>query len=373
MTVTFFTNFINHHQVHVADEMYRHLGDDYTFVATEEIPQSFKNSGYPDYSNRPYLLKAYLDENRAEAMRLATESDIIILGSAPEIYIKERLKLNKLTFRYNERWFKKNYRRLFKFSALKNYYRRHTRYRNNELYMLCASAYTASDVAKVFAYPNKCFKWGYFTEVENFDFDEVFAQKQSPIVRMMWCARFIDWKHPELAVELAAKLKNSGYQVIIDMFGGGELFEQTKTLANNLDVEDMVIFRGNVPNSQILEEMRQHDIFLFTSDRNEGWGAVLNEAMSNGCTAVAANEIGAVPFLIKHKENGLIFKSKSIDSLYENVKYLLDNPQERYNMSKSAYETMRNDWSPKHATERLLQLMEGLLNGKPVEFADGPC
>ena len=127
MTVTFFTNFINHHQVHVADEMYRHLGADYTFVATEEIPLSFKNSGYPDYSDRPYLLKAYLDENREEALRLGEESDIVIIGSAPDIYIKKRLKLNKLTFRYHERWFKKNYRRLFKLSAWKNYYRRHTR------------------------------------------------------------------------------------------------------------------------------------------------------------------------------------------------------------------------------------------------------
>ena len=373
MTVAFFTNFLNHHQVHIADEMYKHLGADYKFVATEDLPLSFKNSGYPDYSDRPYLFKAYLEENKAEALRLAIESDIVIIGSAPEFYIKERLKLNKLTFRYNERWFKKNYHRLFKFSALKNYYRRHTRYRNKELYMLCASAFTASDVAKVFAYPNKCFKWGYFTEVETFNFDEVYTQKQSPIVSMMWCARFIDWKHPEMAVELASKLKQSGYQVVIDMYGGGELLEQTKQLAKELNVEDVVLFKGNVPNAQILEEMRKHDIFLFTSDRNEGWGAVLNEAMSNGCTAVAADEIGAAPFLIRNKENGLMFKSKSVDSLYESVKYLLDNPEERYRLAKNAYETMSGDWAPKNAAQRLLQLMEGLLNGKVVEFADGPC
>ena len=57
MKVVFFTNFINHHQVHIADELYNMLGDNYTFVATEAIPQSFKNNGYPDYSDRPYLLK----------------------------------------------------------------------------------------------------------------------------------------------------------------------------------------------------------------------------------------------------------------------------------------------------------------------------
>ena len=163
MTVTFFSNFLNHHQVHVADEMYNSLGANYRFVATEELPLEFKNNGYPDYSDRAYLLKAYIPENKEVAMKLAEESDVVIIGSAPEMYIKKRLKRNKLTFRYNERWFKKNYRKLLFPHAWRNYYRRHIRYRNKNLYMLCASAFTASDVAKVFAYPNKCYKWGYFT------------------------------------------------------------------------------------------------------------------------------------------------------------------------------------------------------------------
>ena len=372
MKVVFFTNFINHHQVHIADELYNVLGDNYTFVATETIPQSFKNNGYPDYSDRPYLLKAYLDENKAEAQLLADEADVVIIGAAPDLYIKKRLAHNKLTFRYSERLFKKNYNRLLFPPFWLYYYNRHTRYRNSNLYMLCASAYTSSDAAKVFAYPNKCFKWGYFTKVEEFDFETSYASKQGKL-DIMWCARFITWKHPKLVVELAKQLKDSGYSFVIDMFGSGEELERTKQLAKELDVEDVVVFKGNVPNSQILEEMRSHDIFLFTSDRNEGWGAVLNEAMSNGCAVVASDEIGAVPYLVKHGENGLTFKSKDVNSLFENVKCLIDNPQERYRMSKSAYETMLNEWSPCNAAKRLLQLMEGLLKGEVVEFADGPC
>jgi glycosyltransferase involved in cell wall biosynthesis len=319
------------------------------------------------------LLKAYLDENKAEAQRLADESDVVIIGAAPDLYIKKRLAHNKLTFRYSERWFKKNYNRLLFPPFWLYYYNRHTRYRNRNLYMLCASAYTPSDASKIFAYPNKCFKWGYFTQVEKFDFDKLYPQNQDDIVHIMWCARFLVWKHPELPVKLAKRLKDSGYSFVIDMFGSGEELERTKQLAKELNVEDVVAFRGNVPNSQILDEMRKHDIFLFTSDRNEGWGAVLNEAMSNGCAVVASNEIGSVPFLVKHGENGLIFKSKDIDSLCENVIYLIDNPQERYRLSKNAYETMLNEWSPANATQRLIQLMKGLLKGEIVEFADGPC
>ena len=373
MRVAFFTNFINHHQVHVADELYKALGSDYTFVATEEIPRSFKNSGYPDYSDRPYLLKAYLEENRVEAMRLAEEVDVLIIGAAPEVYVEKRLALNKLTIRYNERWFKDGYYHLLSPRALWYYYNHHTKYRKHSLYMLCASAFTASDVAKVFAYPDKCFKWGYFTKVEEFDIEKNLIEKRGEKVRIMWCARFIAWKHPELAVILAKRLKYSGYSFVIDMFGSGEELENTKQLAKQLGVEDVVEFRGNVQNAEILQEMRKHDIFLFTSDRNEGWGAVLNEAMSSGCAVVASNEIGSVPFLVKDRENGTMFRSESVDSLYESVKYLIDNQQERERISRRAYETMLNMWSPANAAQRLLQLMNGLLNGQKIEFADGPC
>lgn len=372
MKVVFITNYINHHQIGIADELYKHLGNDYVFIATTEIPQFRVALGYPDYSDRPYLLKAYLDENKAEAQRLADESDVVIIGAAPDLYIKKRLAHNKLTFRYSERWFKKNYNRLLFPPFWLYYYNRHTRYRNSNLYMLCASAYTSSDAAKVFAYPNKCFKWGYFTCVEKFDFEASFASKQGTM-HILWCARFLVLKHPELPVKLAKRLKDSGYSFVIDMFGSGEELERTKQLAKELNVEDVVTFKGNVPNSQIIEEMRKHDIFLFTSDRNEGWGAVLNEAMSNGCVVVASNEIGSVPFLVKHGENGLIFQSKNEDLLFENVKHLIDNPQDRYRLSKNAYETMLNLWSPENASQRLIQLMEGLLKGEVVEFEDGPC
>ena len=373
MKVAFFTNFINHHQVHVADELYKALGSDYVFVATEEIPQSFKNNGYPDYSDRPYLLKAYLDENRTKAIQLAEEVDVMIIGAAPEMYVDRRLALNKLTLRYNERWFKDGYHHLISPRALWYYYNHHTKYRKHNLYMLCASAFTANDVAKVFAYPNKCFKWGYFTRVDELDIDKCLLEKRNDVVHIMWCARFIAWKHPEMVVKLARKLKDANYSAVIDMFGSGVELERTKQLATQLGVDDVVVFKGNVQNVEILEQMRKHDIYLFTSDKNEGWGAVLNEAMSNGCAVVASDKIGAVPFLVKNRVNGLVFRSESVGSLFENVKYLIDNKQERERMSRNAYDTMLNMWSPANAAQRLLQLMQGLLDGRVLEFEEGPC
>ena len=196
------------------------------------------------------------------------------------------------------------------------------------------------------SFKDRCYKWGYFTKVDS-DFEveaAVQGTSTSEITPLMWCARFLKLKHPELPVQLAARLKERGYKFVLDMFGSGDELERTKALIKELGVEDCVNLRGSLPNEEILKEMRKHSIFLFTSDRNEGWGAVLNEAMSNGCTVVASDAIGSVPFLVEDKTNGLIFKSENIESLFEKVVFLIEHHNDRKQMAINAYKTMRNVW-----------------------------
>ena len=374
MTITFYTNFINHHQVAIADELYSLIGKNYTFIAMEPIPETFVKNGYPDYSDRPYLLKAYeSDDNRKKAKELALSSDIVIQGAVSNEYILPRIKMSRITFRYSERWFKKGYKSLFCPRSLYNYFANHTRFRNKPLYMLCASAYTASDVAKVFAYPNKCYKWGYFPPTQQMPIEELITAKRSSKTRILWVARFIKLKHPEMLVKLARRLKDKGYAFEINMVGNGEMHNEIDQMVKELGVEDCVHLLGQFPNSQIHQLMREHHIFCFTSDRNEGWGAVLNEAMSNGCCPVAADMIGATQFLIKHKENGLTFESENDEAFISNIEYLINNPDICEQMSKNAYYTIQKEWSPQIAANRLLELCKALLNNEKYIQDSGPC
>jgi len=320
MTLTFISNFINHHQVPVADKFYEILGKDYTFIATMAIPEAIKQKGYPDFSDKKYLLKAYEnEENYSKAMRIAEKSDVVILGGVSHDFLVKRIEQKKITFIYSERFFKDGYYHLLSPRAWKNLLKTHIKYRNEKVYMLCSSAYTAFDASLVGAYLNKCFKWGYFTKVEDLDIAAVLNQKGDEEIQILWVARFLDWKHPELPVKLAKRLKDKGYSFHIKMVGSGEFLEKTKCLITKLGIENSVSLIGNMPNDEILSLMRQSHIYVFTSDRNEGWGAVLNEAMSNGCAVVASNMIGAAPYLIKHGENGYMFKSGNLNDLTSKV------------------------------------------------------
>ena len=112
-----------------------------------------------------------------------------------------------------------------------------------------------------------------------------------------------------------------------------------------------------------------------TSDRQEGWGAVLNEAMNSGCAVVASHSAGSTHYLIKHKENGLIYTSGNIDDLYNKVKYLLNDPAEQKKLGASAYNTITDEWNAQTAAQRLVRLFKAVLDGEksPDLYPSGPC
>ena len=376
MTVVFYTNFINHHQVPLADEFYKILGDDYKMVTFEPLPESFQLKGYADFSYKPYLIEAFRSEdNMKKAHQLSIHSDVVILGAAPECFIQERLKLNKVTFRYGERLFKKIDRRILKISYWKNLYCEHTRYRKKPLYMLAANGYMKSDVSKLFAYPNKVFKWGYFTNASQIDIHEVLRKKRDiQQIRILWCGSICQVKRPDLIVKLGYLLKKDNIDFRIDMVGEDSGWtNQIKDLIQELNVSDCVFMLGSFPNEQLLKMMEEYHIFAFTSDRGEGWGVVLNEAMGCGCSVVSSNRIGAAPFLIKNKENGLLFESGSIKSLYQQIKALIDDCELREKLAIQAYHTISEEWGPRKAAENFIQLASGILSNSISLIMDGPC
>lgn len=80
---------------------------------------------------------------------------------------------------------------------------------------------------------------------------------------------------------------------------------------------------------------------MFTSDFNEGWGAVLNEAMNSGCAILASHAIGAVPYLLKDGENELIYQNDNFDDLMNKVKKLVESKELRRLLGKNAFNSIK--------------------------------
>lgn len=373
--ITFFSNFINEHQIPFCNAMYEKTNGKFRFVATEPIAEERLRLGFQDKSNQyPYVVKSYeSNESFQTAMKLGKSSDVVIIGSAPDEFIEERLKENKLTFRYYERFFKQGKWRILDPRVLRSHYKMNFRHRKKNLHMLCASAYTAEDCRFVFSYPNKTYKWGYFIRVDNEPFEELVQRKNQEKVKILWVSRFIKLKHPEEVIELAKKLKEDKIDFVLEMVGIGDLREKCERQIQQMSLQEQVVFDGPLSPEQVLRKMEESDIFLFTSDRQEGWGAVLNESMTSGCAVVACKEIGSVPYLIEDGVNGYVYDKKEKGSLYKKVRTLIDNKELRESMQKNAYDTMHQVWNAEVAAERLLHLIDCIKEGKETGYVTGPC
>lgn len=377
MTIVYFSNFINHHQANLSDELYQLTKYNYTFVELCPIYDWLLKVGYSDLSSRPYVIQAWKNkDNYNKALELLYSCDVALFGGPESLkYEVLRAKTGKLTFDVGERWLKRGIINLASPRLLRYFWYYYTTFAHQRVYKLCASAFACRDHYILHSYKNKCFKWGYFTHVdENYEVEalenDVSTSEYTPI---MWCARFLKWKHPELPILMAAKLKAKGYNFTLDMFGSGIELDASKKLVKKLNLDDVITFRGNLPNEEILKAMQQHKIFLFTSDKNEGWGAVSNEAMSNGCVLVGSDEIGSIPFLVNDGENGIIFRSKDVNSLTEKVEILLKDRIKMNRIAINGYKTIRDIWSPKNAAKNLIQLINEIQDKKELSIIDGPC
>ena len=217
------------------------------------------------------------------------------------------------------------------------------------------------------------YRWGYFPETKHYRLEELFAGKNRHTI--LWVGRFLDLKHPDDALLVAERLKKEGYTFQMEFAGTGVMESRLRNMTASMGLDNCVNFLGPVPSDQVRHLMEQAGIFLFNSDRYEGWGAVLNESMNSGCAVVASHAIGSVPYLMKHNENGLIYKSGDVDGIYQNVKYLLDNPGEQQRLGSASYETITGLWNAEVAAQRLITLSEHLLAGEkyPDLFDEGPC
>lgn len=379
MTFVYLTNSIGLHQVAVADEIYKIMGDDFKFIELSNDDASLgihkeAEQGL-DYTDRPYILSAYKSsENLILARRLINEADALRCGSVDASWLTVRTAQKKLTFWTTERLFKK---RLNAFGprCIRNNIRLNSMFRKNpNMYLLANGAYVADDFRFFPSIRKHILQWGYFPLFRELDIDSLIASKPKDKIQILWCARMIDWKHPEMAPKLAKKLKDTGIvNFHIKMIGTGIMSNTIKDMVSDMGVSDYVDLVGGLSNDKVISEMQKSNIFIFTSDRQEGWGVVLNEAMNAGCAVVSADEIGATKFLIKDNDNGLIFKSCKIDDLCKKVARLLDDEQFRLLLAKNAYCTIKSEYSPQIAARRIIDFSQSILSGNCSFYKNSIC
>lgn len=167
MKLVFYSLVLNHHQACIADEFYRLFGDNYAFVETAECHDG--KGAKDDYSKRPYLLKAWKSsESYKKAMEYAQTAEVCVFGGYEALpFEKARMLKGLLSFDMGERMLKRGWLNLVSPRIMKMVLAYHLgRWGKKPMYKLCMSAFAARDQYKLKSFKNRCYKWGYFTSVD---------------------------------------------------------------------------------------------------------------------------------------------------------------------------------------------------------------
>lgn len=382
MIIVFASNWFNHHEKFFCDAINSIPDVEFYFIQTESIPDERLKLGYQDITkSTPYCICSYDSQaDHDRALDICNNADALILGSAPYEFIVERVRNNKLTFFYAERLFRKGlwhmlYPPTF-FTVLKRFI---IPGRKSNFYLLAASGYTAWDTSRIFAFDNRRFKWGHFIEVAKQPSTAIKEKlvaaeiRHRKVISLLWAGRLIECKHPDMAVRIAKSLKDKGIPFSMTIIGNGILEKSLKSLINEYSLSDSVFMPGSMTPTEVREYMEHSDIYMFTSDFEEGWGAVLGESMASGCAVVTSHGIGATPFLALNEYNALIYETGNFTSFENKVLRLVKNPDLRKKVANNALNTMRNLWNAEVGANRFYHLCKNIIEkGKPIFYDEGP-
>ncbi len=373
MKIAFFSSVLNHHQIEFCDEMYALHGENFSFVSTMEMEEQRKKLKYPEYE-RPYKIKMQENEEaKLKGEKLFQEADVVILGVLMEKALRKRLRAGKVTFLYKERLFKEKPDFIKYFRSLLYIAKEYWPHKAKPFYMLAASAYSHQDFKSLGIFGKKTFAWGYFPPLKEYQEDVLMNGKESEMLKIFWAGRLLELKNPDYLINVARKLKSNNLNFQIDIAGNGPLEDVLKMLITESDLDNEIVFRGAMPQEKVREYMEKANLYLFTSNREEGFGAVLFEAMNSGCAVVASETAGATGLLISDGINGRVYKNDSADELCDIVLELAKNPGKIRELGLNAYKTMLNEQNAKVAAGRFSAVSEAILEERDLpEYATGP-
>ena len=305
MRFALYTNSISPHQLPLARELVKTLGaDSYRYVHMEELSHGRAELGWK-VEHEPWLLK----HDAEEAKEWLRDADVVMMQHPRDWDLfEDRLKRGKACLYASERWFKPislvgkiksgscaleaDGRLRMMFPAYRRMARRFVELAReyDNFKVLSVGVWAKRDFLWLGLPEDRLVDWGYFVE------RSLVGTRQSPVdggrMRILWVGRMIGWKRVDTLVRAfaaAAKTRD----MALTLVGSGPERKPLGRLAKRLGVEGRVKFIPNVPIDEVRTLMRQNDVYVLSSDGQEGWGAALSEALAEGMEVLGTLEAGS--------------------------------------------------------------------------------
>jgi glycosyltransferase involved in cell wall biosynthesis len=373
--IVFGTNMWNHYQGALGLELARILGPErFSMVLFENVDMERRLLGWRDRNEYEWLIGPAVNgiEQRRMDQR-CFDADVMIWGHCPHRILEARTAAGKISLVASERILKKPLHRLRLLNP--RYAMGLARFRklvnHPNVHALAIGYYAPADLKMIGAFGKQVWSWGYFAAVPPI----VPESKPKRPLKVLWAGRMLAWKRVDTLVRAIRRVQNSAWVGEATIIGSGPELQRLRLLAKHLGINpERLRFVAPASPEEVRGCMRDADVYVLPSNRMEGWGVVMNEAMSEGCVVIANEEAGAARILIKDGESGLLFRNGDDRQLAALLEMLGRDHALLTRMSRKAWLQIQSLWHPHVAAARLVELCAYLVGRSAApNYPEGPC
>lgn len=381
MTLVIYTNIVSPHVIPYVEEIRRQRPDVVVkyvvrgWVGLKPREKISPKKGWDTFCKIDYVVDTM--QSRAAADKLLRECDILYSGFREIDVFEKRAKDGKLTYYGAERWLKPYEVCAFKWRDCRwslsvpglfrlivpGYFstaRRMMRLvENGQLILMPIGVHAANDFArlhrffcgdwltlfrhrrflmerKIMAAVDGCDYirlWGYFVAPSQQLVRDVVTQSPVALKKLLWVGRMLNWKKVDTLIR--AVRRNGNFSLTLLGSGGEE--RRLRRLSNGCA---NVSFHAPEDLSGVRRVMREHDALILSSNKREGWGAVVSEAIEEGRPVIGTYESGSAATILPETN---LFHAGDVDGLLNVLN------------SGRVVVVNREDWSAKRAAEEFIK------------------
>lgn len=227
---------------------------------------------------------------------------------------------------------------------------------------LCVSSATRQDLISLGYPPEKVITLYLGIDLSSLPKKEAYFNKTPKII---FVGRLTEKKGILILLSAYKNILQKYPNVSLTIIGDGELRKKVGKKIRENRLGDRVLWKGAIPNQEVLKEIAGSDIFILpsykTKDGNqEGTPYTLFEAQGIGLPVISTYHSG-IPEIVKDGETGFLVKERDSKGLEEKLSILIENPSLRKEMGEAGREFIKN-FSRKKRLEKLEEIYSKLLN-----------
>jgi glycosyltransferase involved in cell wall biosynthesis len=344
----------------LARRLAANFGDDkFVYITTGRITEQRRSLGWDDSAQFGWL-KETNDDPTATQMMLE-DADVVYGNIRDFDLFEQRAGLGRMTIYCSERWFKpvcilrfgcrmvclpgwirlfipRYFRMARRVAALLRgsrsfYYYPIGKWAQRDMLLVCRLFHVPRDLAM-----SRMRLWSYFVEPSSSPRTDDAEEGSCGKLRALWVGRMLDWKRVDTTILAVKKCDN----IEFDIYGEGPMESAWRKLAGDCP---RIRFHGQVKIEQVRELMRKHEVYVLSSNAEEGWGAALNEALEEDMKVIGTYEAGSSVTILPESN---LYHAGDWRSLKKLILATRDLPKVDI-----------GEWGPEKAAERLLALVDG--------------